>query len=710
MVPNLTIALAGNPNAGKSSMFNALTGGRAHVGNYPGVTVERKVGRTAYRDLSISVVDLPGAYSLTAYSLEERVARDFLIQERPDVLVHVVDAANLDRNLYLAVQFMELGLPMVIALNMIDVAESRGLTIDVEVLSKRLGVPVVPTVARNGKGLEELKQAAVETAGKNLGWRPKRFTYGLDIDSKLKEMEGLIEAATWRSEDYSPHWLALKCLEGDSQITELLETEGGELGQSLLEKAKEVERHLARTLDETPEGLIADYRYGFITSVTKEAVARKQDLRLHTSDKIDRVLINRLLGPIFLFVVLYSIYEFTFSLSATPVDWMMTFFGWLGGTVGNLLPEGPLSSLLVSGVINGVGGVLGFVPLIAFMFFAIAVLEDSGYMARIAFIMDRVLRTFGLHGSSVVALIVGGGVAGGCAVPAVMAARTLRDPKERLATILVTPMMNCGAKLPVYAVLIAAFFSNHEASMFLLLTVISWGLALAASWFHRKTVLKGESTPFVMELPPYRLPTLSGLLIHTWERTWSYIKKAGTVILAVSIIMWTLMTYPGLPQDKIEEFRKMKTEVTAQAELADIQAKEEQARLLNSTAGYLGRGLTHLTAPLGFDWRTNVALVGGFTAKEVVLSTLSTAYSMGQTEDQEATLAQRLKTEPGWSPLVAFTLILFVMLYAPCFPTVAIIKKESGWRWALFAVVWNTLFAYVVALAVSQGGRALGLG
>ena len=591
---------------------------------------------------------------------------------------------------------------------MVDVAEARGLTIDEKSLAQRLGVPVVRTVARTGKGLEELKKAAVETAAKGLGWKPKRFTYGLDIDSRLKEMEGLIQDQNWRTETYPPRWLALKCLEGDEQIVDLMETQGGELGQELLAKSEALEKHLARTLDETPEGLIADYRYGFIASITKEVISRKQDSRIYTSDKIDRVLINRLLGPVFLFLVIYAIYEFTFSLSETPVEWMMAFFGWLGGAVEGIMPQGPLSSLLVSGVIDGVGGVLGFVPLIAFMFFAIAILEDSGYMARIAFIMDRVLRTFGLHGSSVLALIVGGGVAGGCAVPAVMAARTLRDPKERLATILVTPMMNCGAKLPVYAVLIAAFFSRHEASMFLLLTVISWSLALFAAWFHRRTVLKGESTPFVMELPPYRLPTLSGLLIHTWERTWSYIKKAGTVILAVSIIMWTLMTYPGLPEEKTAEFQKLRAAATEKTQLAQIEAREEQARLQGSAAGYLGRGLAYATAPLGFDWRTNVALVGGFTAKEVVLSTLSTAYSMGQTDDQEASLAQRLRNEPGWTPLTAFTLILFVMLYAPCFPTVVIIKKESGWRWALFAVVWNTLFAYAVALLVSQAGKALG--
>jgi ferrous iron transport protein B len=415
-------------------------------------------------------------------------------------------------------------------------------------------------------------------------------------------------------------------------------------------------------------------------------------------------------SPIFLLVVLYGIYSFTFSLSKTPVDWFKAFFGWLGGTVEGLMPEGPLRSLLASGIIDGVGGVLGFVPLIALMFLAIALLEDSGYMARIAFIMDRVLRTFGLHGSSVLSLIVGGGVAGGCAVPAVMAARTLRDRKERLATILVTPMMNCGAKLPVYAVLIGAFFSAHEAGMFFLLTLLSWSLALAAAWLLRHTVLRGQGTPFVMELPPYRFPTFHGLLIHTWERTWSYLKKAGTIILAISILMWTFMTFPGLPEDKAAEFEARRAGQTDKARLAQVEAAEAEARLANSLAGRLGRLMTHLTAPLGFDWRTNVALVGGFAAKEVVLSTLATAYSLGQSREARESLSKKLASEPGWTPLEALTLIIFVMIYSPCLATVAIIRKEAGWAWALFSMAYTTAFAYLLALGLSQAGRALGLG
>jgi len=710
VAPPVVMALAGNPNSGKTSLFNALTGAHQHVGNYPGVTVEKKQGRAFCEDRRVEVIDLPGAYSLTAYSLEERVARDFLINERPQVVVDVVDAANLERNLYLAVQFMELGVPVVIALNMIDVAEHRGLKIDVAKLSARLGVPVAPTVARSSQGMEDLLRAVVAEADLNRPWKPKRISYGRDLDNALERMVGLIEADGWAGEKYPARWLALKVLEGDSQIRDLLAEERPELASRLFDLAAEVEKHLAKTLDETPEGLIADYRYGFIASVTKEAVGHKLEKRLHTSDKIDRVLLNRLAGPVFLLLVLYLVYQVTFSVSAPPVAWLEAFFGWLGGVVESGLPDGPVKSLLVSGIIDGVGGVLGFVPLIAIMFFAIAILEDSGYMARIAFIMDRVLRVFGLHGSSVLSLIVSGGIAGGCAVPGVLSARTLRDPKERLATIMVAPMMNCGAKLPVYAMLIAAFFARYEALMFFLLTLIAWLMALIASWVLRHSVLKGQSTPFVMELPPYRPPTLKGLLIHTWERTWAYIKKAGTVILAISILMWAMMSFPGLPAERQAAFQA-RLAGADRAGAARIEAERAQAQLANSWAGRAGRALTSLTRPLGFDWRVNVALVGGFAAKEVVLSTLATAHSVGQAErDQEASLSSRLIREPGWNPLTAFTLIIFVMIYAPCLVTLAVIRKEAGLGWAGFALAHNTLFAYVLALLVHQAGLGLGLG
>jgi ferrous iron transport protein B len=444
----------------------------------------------------------------------------------------------------------------------------------------------------------------------------------------------------------------------------------------------------------------------------RQAVVAKRELRLDFSDKVDRVLTNRLFGPLFLLTVLYAVYQLVFSVSEAPVGWFEYFFAWLAGAVEGLMPEGPLRSMIVSGVIDGVGGVLGFVPLIMMMFLAIAILEDTGYMARVAYLMDRVLRAFGLHGNSVMSLIVGGGISGGCAVPAVMASRTLKDPQARLATILVVPFMNCGAKLPVYSVLIAAFFTGRQATMLFTLTIISWGLALLAAKFLRLTLLRGETAPFVMELPPYRTPTVKGLVIHTWERTWQYIKKAGTVILGISLLMWALMTYPGLPADREAHWDNRIAAAQSEEAKKALQVSKSQDELAHTAAGRVGRALGFVSAPLGFDWRTNVALVGGFAAKEVIISTLGTAYSLGEVDPDEAGgLSGRLAKEPGWSPLSAFALIIFVMVYAPCFVTVVMIKKETGsWGWALFSIAHNTIVAYVLALLIYQGGKALGLG
>ncbi|MGD9124644.1 MAG: ferrous iron transport protein B, partial [Desulfarculaceae bacterium] len=412
------------------------------------------------------------------------------------------------------------------------------------------------------------------------------------------------------------------------------------------------------------------------------------------------------------FAVLYAVYHFVFWASEGPVVWLEDFFSWLGTAVEAGLPQGMLRSLIVSGVIDGVGGVLGFAPLIMFMFFAIALMEDTGYMARMAYLMDRVLRTFGLHGNSVLAMIVGGGISGGCAVPGVMATRTLKDPQARLATILVVPLMNCGAKLPVYAVLVGAFFAGHQAQVMFALTLISWALALLAAKVLRSTILKGEQAPFVMELPPYRLPTFKGLLIHTWERTWQYVKKAGTIILGVSILIWALMSFPGLSPEQQTHFTdRLSGAADAQARAA-VLAHRAEAELSGSAAGRLGHWLSYLTNPLGFDWRTDVALVGGFAAKEVIVSTLGTAYSLGGVNDQEHKgLSARLAASPDWSPLKAFALMVFVMVYAPCFATVVIIYRETGsWGWPAFAVIYTTLLAYLLAFLVYQGGKLLGLG
>jgi ferrous iron transport protein B len=766
-----------------------MTGARQHIANYPGVTVEKKTGRVAHKGYDIDVVDLPGTYSLTAYSLEEIVARDFLINERPDLVVDIVDASNLDRNLYLAVQFRELGIPLIIALNMVDVAEARGIAVDHERLAELLDVPVVPMVARSNKGIKDLLDKVVDVAGKDPAWRHAPISYGRDIDRSLDEIQGIIETSKIYDRKYPARWRALKCLEGDIPMRDLLRRDP-ELGRQIEDICDHTHKHIMDTLDEEPEGIIADYRYGYIAGITKRAVKRKIELRLNLSDQIDKVLTNRVIGPIFMMAVLYGIYEVTFRISEQPVHWMEIFFDKLKWAVSSVLPAGYLQSMIVSGVIDGVGGVLGFVPLIMFMFFAIALLEDSGYMARVAYMLDRVLRWFGLHGSSVMALVVSGGISGGCAVPGVLATRTLRSPKERIATLLVVPFMNCGAKLPVYAVLIAAFFSHNKGRMMFILTLLSWGFALFAAKFLRSTVLRGPKTPFVMELPPYRIPTLQGLLIHTWERTWQYIKKAGTIILGFSIIMWVMMTFPGLSKEKVRSFEDRRQKIvraflassdvtqwiTTQKGLSDLnriydslkkgtaptpdpqgkqsplfplarasvlitkgkplakdmdprhlkaaheyleyrkqlarlRLEEQEAALKRTIAGWLGQGLETITRPLGFDYRTNIALIGGFAAKEVVVSTLGTAYSLGEVDPEAAgSLAERLKRDPNWNPLLAFTFLIFTMLYVPCLATVISIRRESSWAWAGFSLGFNLVVAYAVAMVIKLTGSALGLG
>ncbi|MCG8616173.1 MAG: ferrous iron transport protein B, partial [Desulfobacterales bacterium] len=445
------IALAGNPNSGKTTLFNELTGARQHVGNYPGVTVEKKQGTCITDTGAFDIVDLPGTYSLTAYSLEEVVARDFLVNERPSMIVNIVDASNLERNLYLSVQFMEMGIPVCIALNMMDVAKKRGIHIDIDRLSELMGVPVVPTVARTGQGKRELLETVAASTGQSA--RSLKISYGPDIDAALDEMETVIKQAGFLTKTYPARWVALKYLENDKQILELGAEANKEVATTLAGIVQRLTSHLSATHDAHPEGMIADQRYGFISGVLKQNVVRYAEdrNRLQQSDKIDKVLTNRFLGPIIMVGVLMGLYNFTFTYSALPTEWLEGLFGWIGGMAEAGLPDGLLKSLIVSGIIDGVGGVLGFVPLIMFMFLGISFLEDSGYLARMAFMLDRVFRMFGLHGSSVMAFIVSGGIAGGCAVPGVMATRTLKSPKERLATLLTVPFMNCGAKLPVYA-------------------------------------------------------------------------------------------------------------------------------------------------------------------------------------------------------------------------------------------------------------------
>ncbi len=736
---NITMALAGNPNAGKTTLFNQLTGARQHVGNYPGITVDHKEGyyKQANSDNKITIVDLPGTYSLTAYSIEELVARDYLVNEKPKIVINIVDASNLERNLYLTLQFMELGVPMIIALNMIDVARDRGITIKANKLAELLSVPVVPIIARSGQGCEELMRTAIKEVEKLRDWHPLDINYGDDLDETIRELVTLIDRNNFLTDIYPARFTAIKWLENDEQIVSKGTNINTNLAQDINSKVGKVTNHLLKTIEVYPEALIADHRYGYIKSIIRENVqTHKFDTdRLYTSDKIDKIVTNRLLGPIIMLLVIFGLYQFTFSWSELPVSWFESFFGWLEGFADTMLPEGRIKSMIISGVIDGVGGVLGFVPLILFMFFGIAILEDSGYLARVAYMMDRVFRIFGLHGSSVMPFIVSGGIAGGCAVPGVMATRTLRSPKERMATLLTVPFMNCGAKVPVLALLIGTFFSENKAFYMFCFTMLAWSVALLVSKLFRHTVLRGEPTPFVMELPPYRLPTLRGLLIHTWERTWQYIKKAGTVILAISIILWALMTYPGLPEQTKDVFSQKRLQITSnftqeitheinsnkenlsddanllQEQLQHIDRQIGEATLRNSIGGRIGTSLEPVSSLAGFDWRTNIALVGGFAAKEVIISTLGTAYSMGDIDMEETnSLSERLAKDPGWNKVTAVAALVFVMFYSPCFVTVVCIARESSWRWATFSMTFNTLFAFGFAVLVFQLGNIFGVG
>ncbi|MGD9330824.1 MAG: ferrous iron transport protein B [Desulfobacterales bacterium] len=733
----VTLALAGNPNSGKTTLFNALTGARQHVGNYPGVTVEKKEGVYVHDGRRLKIVDLPGTYSLTAYSLEEVVARDFLVNEKPAAVIDIVDAANLERNLYLTLQFMEMGVPVIIALNMMDVAAQRGIAIDTMKLAELLGVPVVATIARRGEGKAELVQVAERIVGDGVRQQSLDISYGEDIDLALMAMEKDITRAGFLTDIYRARWVALKYMENDEQIVPLGRKVNPDLSRALEDKVQHVTSHLKATLDLYPEAVIADQRYGYIRSILQQGVISVQHDhdRLYLSDRIDKVLTNRLAGPLIMLAVIWGLYQFTFTYSELPVGWLGSIFGWLGGVADTYIPDGLIKSLVISGIIDGVGGVLGFVPLIMFMFLGIAFLEDSGYMARVAFMLDRVFRIFGLHGSSVMAFIVSGGIAGGCAVPGVMATRTLKSRRERLATLLTVPFMNCGAKLPVFALLVAAFFATHEALVMFIITLFSWAGALLVARLLRSTVVKGESTPFVMELPPYRLPTFKGLMIHTWERTWQYIRKAGTVILGISVVLWALMTFPGAPESVRQQFESERQRAiaaapaaareienagkeaalsiaggTLQNEIAIINAREAETGLRYSVAGRIGTTLESISRFAGFDWRTNIALVGGFAAKEVVVSTLGTAYSLGEIDPEETvSLAHKISTAPGWRPLTAISLIAFIMFYAPCFVSVVCIAREAGsWKWGVFSMIFNTVLAFTLAVAVYQVGSLLG--
>ena len=683
IMKKITAAIAGNPNSGKTTIFNMLTGAHQHVGNYPGVTVEKKQGLCKYKGCEITVVDLPGTYSLTAYSIEELVARNFIIEEQPDVVVDIVDASNIERNLYLATQLIEMNVPLVLAFNMSDIANRKGLVFNIEQLCELLEVMIVPTVGNKGKGRLELLDAIVETAQRGRAERTHMVGYGEEIETELAKIEKAIsDKEPELAQKYGCRWLAIKLLEQDSDITSKVHC------KEVLDTIETSCEHLKSIFGDEPEIITADRRYGFISGACQETIKSTVESRHSTSDMIDSIVTNRILGlPIFL-LLMYLVFFLTFKLGEYPMGWLEQFFAWSAKVIAGFWPVGSenwLKSLLIDGIIGGVGGVLVFLPNILLLFLAIAILEDSGYMARAAFIMDSIMHKIGLHGKSFIPMLIGFG----CSIPAIMGTRILENRRNRFTTIMVIPLMSCGARLTIYALIIPAFFPEEwRGPMLWLIYLTGIVLAIICIKLLRVTIFKGETTPFVMELPPYRMPTVKSVCIHMWQRGWLYLKKAGTIILAISLILWVAMSYPKLGERSFSD-------------LSFEQAR--QAQLAYSVAGRIGKAIEPVLKPLGFDWKIGTALIGATAAKEVFVSQLGIVYSVGRADESSQTLREQLQA--NYSPLVGFCIMLFCLISTPCVATVAMTRQETNSSgWALFQFFGLTALAYAVTFVVYQLG------
>ncbi len=673
----IVIALAGNPNSGKTTMFNSMTGSNQKVGNYPGVTVEKKEGHLNYKGIDFHIYDLPGTYSLTAYSPDEVVARDFIIGEKPDVIVDVIDSTNLERNLFLCLQLQELGLPVVGALNIIDQAEDMGIRIQDKELSSLLGIPLVRTSGAKGKGIEQLLDTVIEYLESKT--EKRSINYGSEIELEIQSLIAPVEKDCGFCEKYPPRWIAIKLLEKDNSALELLSLH--EQGEDLKSKTKEAIKRIEKHFGLDSEIVISEQRYAYIHGAMAETVSIKEKNGRSVTELIDKILLNRIVGLPFFFFVIWSIFQLTFKLGELPMLWIENIFGSLSAFATATIPEGILRSIVVDGMIAGVGGVFSFIPLIIILFMLLSILEDTGYMSRAAFLSDRFLHLFGLHGQSFMPMMLGFG----CSVPAIMAARALKSQKDRIITILITPFMSCSAKLPVHVLLAAAFFPNNAGNVVMSIYFIGIVLGLISSFVFSKILLKGKESPFVMELPPYRMPTVNGILWHVFEKSWMYIKKAGTVILAASILIWAITAFPV--------------------------SNDSSKQLEQSIAGRAGKVIEPFIAPIGFDWKIGVASITGFAAKEVVVSTLGVLYQVGEEEDESSqSLRQALVADKKFTPLVAYGLMLFMLILAPCFAAQAVMRAEIGWGWVGFHFIYTTALAWTVCFVVYQGGRMLGLG
>ncbi|MFA5014549.1 MAG: ferrous iron transport protein B [Actinomycetota bacterium] len=705
----ITVALSGNPNSGKTTIFNNLTGLRQHVGNYPGVTVEKKTGMVDYKGYRINIVDLPGIYSITAYSLEEIVTRNFIINEKPNAVIDVVDSSNLERNLYLATQLIELEVPLILAFNMTDIVKKSGKKIDVELLSELLGVSIVEMVGSRGLGSKELLEAVISVV-KSKKEKKVELKYGEEVENEISRIISVLKEQKALTYNFDTRWIAVKLLEQDREIIDIIKKTSGPKYSKIDEIVRSSINHITSILRDPPEVIIADARYGFIKGALLEAYKETGSEKLDRSEKIDRILTNRILGiPIFA-IIIWLMFQFVFSLGKYPASWLELGFEKLSILVTNVVPQGLLRSLLVDGIISGVGGVITFTPNIMLLFFAIAVLEDSGYMARAAFVMDRVMHKIGLHGKSFIPLVIGFG----CTVPAYMGSRILENRKDRLVTMHINTFMSCGARLPVYILFAGAFFPAAAGNVIFSIYFIGIIVAVIMAKILRATRFKGESDPFVMELPAYRIPTLKGIMIHTWERAWMYIKKAGTIILAITILMWILFTFPMIGNNysqsytgKIKEIEQSYqygeiTDPEHRREITAVEAEMAGERLAYSAAGRIGRFLEPVFKPLGFDWKMVVATISGVAAKEVIVSTMSTLYSIQGTGEESDSLKVALNEH--YTPLVGYNFMLFTLLYFPCMAAMVMFRKEAGTKEMLFQIGYTLLLAWVVSFLVFQIG------
>lgn len=701
---DISVALVGNPNSGKTSIFNLLVGSNRKVGNFTGVTVDKYEGTIKYKGYSIKIIDLPGTYSLSAYSPEEVITRNFLLKEKTDVVVDVVDGSNLERNFYLTTQLMELETNMLVALNMYDEVKKSKINIDFKHLQILLGSHVIPTSAISKTGFTSLLDHIIRVFEGKITISKNKLVYSNKMEEMISGLEEIIKADRELTSEFQPRWIAIKLLENDQPIHELVSEKP--IWNDVKLKLKEASLYYSDKYRSDPELIITEDRHSFIRGALKETVKDVITEKKSITDKIDSVLLNRIMGlPIFL-GIMWLIFQLTFTLGNPFVGLIESFFRNAGVKISGLLPAGILKSLVSDGIIAGVGGVIVFIPNIILLFLAIALLEGTGYMARAAFVIDKVMHKAGLHGKSFIPMLTGFG----CSVPAIMATRTLKSRSDRIVTMMIIPFMSCGAKLPVYILLIGAFFPSKYAGN-ILFGIYLFGVVIAilSAKILKKAFFKGESEPFVMELPPYRMPTLKAVFFQTSFKARMYLKKAGTIILLASILIWGASNFPK--DSSLEnDFRINKENVLMKNELTDEQ-KEKVIRVLDidtrskqleySLAGRIGKFIEPGIAPLGFDWRIGVALTAGFAAKEIVVSTLGTIFSLGDVDEQSKDLAKTLSKDPAFSIPVALSLIIFVLLYLPCIAATTVFHKESGsWKWTRFFIFYTITVAWVMSFLV----------